>query len=103
MSNFNIEHEWDSDGECNIAVTAQEPSWRWSHWDLAGIALHTVSNLFNSIGGGLNLLARECQASANYERACYDEAREEFRNECARAEMAGSLEGMWYFDGEPDR
>lgn len=101
MSQFNIEHEWDSEGECNIAITPQEPNWRWSHWDLAGITLHTLSSIVLSIGNGINMLARECQASANYERDLYQQQVERFEQECARAEMAGALEGMWYFDGEP--
>lgn len=103
MNHLNIEHEWDEDGNCSIAVSPEEPRWRWSHWDTFGILLHTVSNLFNSIGGGLNLLARECQAQANFERGEYDDAREEFRQEVARAEMAGALEGMILWDEEDTR
>lgn len=94
MTHFNIEHEWDEDGECSIAVEPKEPCWRWSHWDLVGIALHTASSLLVAVGNGLNLLSRECQASANFSRAEFDRAREEYANEVARAEMAGSLEGL---------
>lgn len=101
MSHFNIEHEWDEDGACNIAVTPEEPCWRWSNWDLVGILLNTVSNLFNSIAGGLNLLARECQASAEFQRAEFQRRRDEYAQEVARAEMAGAYEGLVFgFDGE---
>lgn len=95
---FHVEHEWDEDGECSIAVTPELPCWKFSLWDVAGIGLTTVGGFFSVMGQGLNLLARECQAAAQYSRQTYDEAREAFEEERARAEMAGALEGLVMFD-----
>lgn len=45
------------------------PTWRFSPWDMAYVAVATIGGLFNTIGQGLGMLGREFNAAANFARA----------------------------------
>lgn len=68
------DHEHDEDGNCiePEQVVYQLPTWRFSLWDVAGIVLTTVGGFFGVTNQGLNLLARELTAMANWNRQNYD-------------------------------
>lgn len=64
--------------------------WMWSSWEILGITSHTVSNVFQALGNGALLFAREFQAAANYSR----HKRVQRQYEAERAKVAQSLEGL---------
>jgi hypothetical protein len=74
-------HEHDDEGNCipsdNGLYPGGLPTWRFSTWDVVGIALTGVGGVFSVIGQAANLLARECSAMANFERAEFDQRRAE--------------------------
>lgn len=101
MSRIDIGHEWSEDGHCAISLSENEPNWRFSPWDLVGVTLMTAGGALEAIGHGLGALAAQCQAAANFDRDLWDEERQTFAQEQARAEMAGALEGLVLFN-EPE-
>lgn len=98
----NVNHEWSEGGECVVEVHQNQPCWKFSLWDISGILFGTIGGVLISVGTGLGYINRECQAHAEWKRSQYDAAVEAYREDVARSEMAGALEGMYYFDGERD-
>lgn len=95
---MSVEHEWDEDGNCAIEVNQDTPCWKFSLWDIAGIAFGTAGGVLISIGTGFGYVNRECQAHAEWKRSQYDAAVAQFEEDVARAEMAGALEGIAIWD-----
>ena len=97
-------HEHDDEGNClpPEGYQVQEhplfpgglPTWKWSPWDVAGVAATTTAGLFLTIGQGLNLLARECNAMANWTRRNYDLEAEWAAEQAAKAELAETYERL---------
>lgn len=75
------EHEHDDDGNCIVPTDVSGPIWRFSLWDMAGIAFTGIGGLFGVTGQALNLAARECAAMANWTRQNYDIAQAQARRE----------------------
>lgn len=96
-----INHEWDEDGQCAVSVTDSTPNYSLSLFDLAGVLLTTVGGYFGVTNQGFNMLARELYAAGEYRRRCKSERVQQAEQEAARAEMAGTLEGLILFDSEP--
>lgn len=96
---MNEDHEHDEDGNCIEVQGFILPSWRFSMWDVAGIATTWVAGLFTVTGQAGNLLAREFSAAANYSRANADmrEAHEiaERRKQEMAEELRTLVEGDW--------
>lgn len=92
------DHEHDEDGNCILpegsVPTYDLPSWRFSAWDVAGITATSAAGLFSVLGQGLNLLAREFAAMANWQRQNYDlrEARRAY--EAEQAAIANDLRAL---------
>lgn len=72
----------------------EEPQWRFSWWDVAGIGIATTGGIFHIVGNGLTVLAQQCQAMANHTRACFDAEAEAEAERIARAEMAETYENL---------
>jgi hypothetical protein len=70
------------------------PNWRFSLWDVAGIALHTLAGATVQVGNGLGLLAREFAAQANRSRQNFDLREAQRLNEAARREMSQAAEAI---------
>jgi hypothetical protein len=102
----NIDHDHDDEGNCippqSNGFYAQElPTWRFSLWDVAGVAVSFVGSVAGSLGSiginfhqACNLISRECQAAANYSRQNYELAEAHRLNEQARAQMSEGLEHL---------
>lgn len=91
------DHEHDEHGNCIIPL----PAWKFSLWDVAGIAITGVAGLFTVLGQAGNLMAREFAAQANYSRQNHDlrVAQEQAKaarayQEQERAKMAAELERL---------
>ena len=81
------------EGEVEVVL----PSWRFSLWDVAGIALHTAAHIAGDVAQGLGLLSREFAAMANNSRQTYDlqqaeEAQREAQ-EAIGADLRALIEG----------
>lgn len=72
----NIPHEHDEDGNCippeNGFYAQALPTWKFSFWDVAGVALSISGGMASVAGQGLAYLARECAAMANWKRQNYE-------------------------------
>lgn len=66
------DHDHDENGNCIPPEWMAPPAWRFSGWDIAGVAFHTAMGVSQAISGGFSLLAQECAAMANYSRREYD-------------------------------
>lgn len=97
-----MNHEHDENGNCIIP----DPEWRFSLWDVAGIGISTVSAMATMVGQGLNLMAREFNAMANWERSRKDAEEAWAEEQAAREEMSERLESLTgmdtYWVGEVD-
>lgn len=94
-----IPHEHDAEGNCippegGFPVVFTPPTWRFSMWDIAGIAFHTVSGVLQSLGSGTGLLAQECAAMANWTRQKQDLEQAQAEQEKVKAAMAEDLRAM---------
>jgi len=78
------------------------PPLRWSWWDLAGLTFFTAGTMLNELDNGLRMIAGRLGAHANWERARKDQREAEYAQEVARAEMAGTLEGLVLFAGDDE-
>lgn len=94
--NEHDECENDHDG----FYVAEPPAWKFSLWDVAGIALHTAAHCAQGIAQGFALMAQECAASANRARKTWDLREAERKAAEARAEMADDLRALMEGDGE---
>lgn len=56
---------YDSDGD---PVGYTRPSWEFSWWDVAGVFTFGIAGVLKVTGQGLDMLAREFSAAANYQR-----------------------------------
>lgn len=54
-------------------IHVELPCWRFSFWDVPGVGLWVASSMAGGLSAGLNRLATECQAMANYRRATWQE------------------------------
>lgn len=70
------------------------PCWRFSLWDIPGIALHTGAHILNALSSGAALLAQECAASANRSRQNYDLREAQRLNQAAQAEIGADLRAL---------
>lgn len=95
-----VPHEHDDEGNCIEPETGfyaiALPNWRFSLWDIAGIAATGVGGVFSVAGQALNLVARECSAMANWKRQEYDLQ----QAEAQRHEVAETLRALVEGDGE---
>lgn len=91
-----VNHEWDEDGQCAVSVTEDQPVWQWRWIDILGIFFSTIAGYFGITSQGLQAVAKECMAHAEYQRTRFDRAEEIWAEEAARAEMAAELEGVVY-------
>lgn len=100
MSNILPEdHDHDEDGNCIVPQGLMTlPEWRWSAWDVVGITATTVGGLFSVIGQGLNLIARECGAMANWSRSNRDIQAAQRAQEEARWEMSAAYKELVFGD-----
>lgn len=94
-----IPHEHDDEGNCippeGVAfMQPQMPKWRWSWWDITGIAVATVGGIFSVLGQGCALVQRECAAMAEWTRENYDLAVQAAQEEYERGQMAEAYERM---------
>ena len=78
------------------------PCWRFSLWDVAGIAMTTAGGLFSVVGQGLNLAARECAAMANYTRQNYDLRQAQKAERAERRAMGEDLRALIEGSGEEE-
>lgn len=89
------DHEHDDQGNCippeSPLYPGGLPTWRFSPWDIAGIVLTGVGGVFSVAGQTANLLARECSAMANFNRAEFDQARAEREAAIEQWRMADDL------------
>lgn len=92
------DHEHDEDGNC-IALEESLPVWRWSNWDLVGLALVGAANVLGAAGHAIGLLSRECMAMANWERSKYDEQQARKAEEARRHAVAEDLRAL--IEGDP--
>lgn len=76
------------------------PKWKFSGWDVAGIAVAGVAGVCLVASQALNLVARELAAMANYSRENYDYYQAKAREDIDREAMAEALRGI--VDGEDD-
>ena len=100
-------HAHDEEGNC-VEPGGQDgyyaqalPTWKFSLWDVAGIAATGIAGLFTVTGQALNLLSRECAAMANWKRQSHDiQQAEAARREAVEAyeahqrEMAETLRAL---------
>lgn len=98
------DHEHDDEGNCippqNGFYATALPTWKFSGWDVAGIALSGIGGLFSVVGQGMNLLARECAAMANWTRQNYELEQAQREHDRERAEAAEALRALVEGDGE---
>lgn len=93
------DHDHDEDGNCIMPddhplFPGGLPTWRFSLWDIAGIAITTAGGAALAIGQGLQIMAREFNAMANWTRAQHEAKMEWHSREAARAEMAETYERL---------
>ena len=85
----------EHDEDCEYAiVSAPRMIWRFSTWDVLGIGLTTVGGLFSVVGQGLNLLANEAAAMANWKRQRFDVAEAQKAYEDDQRRAAEELESI---------
>lgn len=97
------DHEHDEEGNCIIPQDhplhpGGLPTWRFSAWDAVGIFLTGVGGMFSVVGQAANLLARECNAMANWKRNRFDVAEEQELLEAQREAMALDYERLTGID-----
>lgn len=103
------DHDHDSEGNCippqGGFYDTSQPNWRFSFWDVAGISITTIGAVLGTIGHlgtvlhqGANMLARECQAAANFSRQTKELEEAQRLNERARQQMSAGLERMVWGD-----
>lgn len=70
------DHDHDEDGNCilpeGVAYVQQQPSWKFSLWDMAGIGVATIGGFFGVVNQAANMVSQHCAAMANWTRANYD-------------------------------
>lgn len=97
------DHEHDEDGNCIIPedhplFPGGLPTWHFSMWDVAGITLATASGVAAALSQGLQVMAREFNAMANWTRAEHEAEMEWHSQEVARMEMAEAYERLTGMD-----
>ena len=89
------DHEHDEDENCIIPADQNAgPNWSFSLWDIAGIIVTTLAGLFGVICQGLNLIANELSARANYGRDKKQVRIYNRRERMKRAEMSNNLRAL---------
>lgn len=92
------DHEHDEDGNCvvptggaTMMVDYGIPVWKFSIWDVVSVTIMGVGGVLSALSQAAHLLARECNAQANYSRQTFDLRESERLNTLARREMAADL------------
>jgi len=92
------DHEHDGEGNClppsNDLYPGGLPTWRFSLWDIVGIAATGVGGVFSVAGQAANLFARECAAMANYSRQEFDLRRAQEEYDENQANIANDLRAL---------
>lgn len=104
---MNVDHDHDDDGNCIPPqptagfYEVSQPNWRFSIWDVAAIGVSFVGSIAGSLGGiginfhqACNLLSREFEAAANFQRQTLDLEEAHRLNEAARRQMSEGLERL---------
>lgn len=68
-----------------------QPCWRFSLWDVAGITAHAVCGTLIHVGQSVGILAREFQAAANHSRQQRDLYEYHRQRERDKKQMAADL------------
>jgi hypothetical protein len=98
------EHDHDEYGNCLIPnELLRGPVWRFSFWDVLGVAMHTVGGALHACSAGSHALAQEFAAMANWSRNRSEYREQEQAQQEARREMAQAYERLVYGPepGEP--
>lgn len=70
------DHAHDENGNCippqNGFYNQALPVWKFSMWDVAGLAVTAAAGIFGVLGQVGHMLARECAAQANFVRQNHD-------------------------------
>lgn len=74
------------------------PAQEWSWLEVPAIICRVTAGALRCRAQGLDALAFELQTAATWQREERVIARQQWEQECARAEMAGTLEGIVLFD-----
>lgn len=88
---MNDDHEHDEEGNCIIVAQQDVPVWRFSMWDVAGIAAMFAGGILSVGSQAMQLLARECTAAANKSRSDKDARIAERKHAASRRAMARDL------------
>lgn len=78
----------------NDFYEVEPPSWKFSLWDVAGIALQTTGGILAALAGGAHLLSQECAASANRSRKTWDLRQAERKQAEAQAEIGADIRAL---------
>lgn len=94
------DHEHDEDGNC--IYLSELPAWRFSLWDMTGIALQVAGGVFSVVSQGFHLAARESAAMANYRRQNYDLRQAQKAREAQQRAMSNDLRALIEGSGTDD-
>ena len=78
------------------------PPQEWDWLEVPAIICRVSAGTARCIGQGLDALAFELQTAATWRRNAREVARQEWAEDVARAEMAGTLEGLVLFAGDEE-
>lgn len=84
------DHEHNEEGW----TVVEPPAWKFSLWDVAGIAMHVTSGILTACAQGASLMAQECAASANRARNTWDARQEEAERKRAQAAIGEDIRAL---------
>lgn len=99
---MNDDEEYEEETEVEAVFI---PCWRWSWWEIPGIASFAIAGVLGSLANGMSLLARECAAAANYQRQNADYAEALAQEKAAQKQAAEGMReilGLPTYKGQED-